>query len=75
MVLHSKGGLLALPTNIRLGRHQRAATNTLAYNTAILCTVKNIFEQDIFVNLILKLLSQFTYSFASQAILENREIF
>jgi hypothetical protein len=44
-------------------------------DTAILFTVKNIFEQDTVVSLIWKFMSQFTYTFASQAILEYRETF
>ncbi len=39
--LHSKGGLLALPANIRLGLKLLAVTNALAYfDMAIIIDVK-----------------------------------
>ncbi len=44
-------------------------------DTAILFTVKNIFEQDNVVSLIWKFMIQFTYTFASQAISEYGETF
>jgi hypothetical protein len=43
MVLHSKGRLLAFPTNIRLEQKWRAVTNALAYNNSVLITAVKSF--------------------------------
>jgi len=46
--LHSKGGLLTLPENIRLGRKLLTAAKTLAYYpTEIITTVKSFIRQSI----------------------------
>jgi hypothetical protein len=49
--VHSKSGLLALPTNIRQGQKRMAIANAQAYyNTLILMAIKSLNHSSLYYN-------------------------